>query len=255
MRRSTKLPEAPGTPGAPGARRPTASSWVGFIVCLPKKHNKPLSGEKTPDYVKCLPLLHRLFPHVRSVHIIRDGRDVALSARQWANKNKGPGKLALWDEQPVAVCALWWVHQVGAGLRDGRAIPADQHLEVRYEQLVENPQKVLEQVASFLGLPYSQQMLAFNEGKKKNNPRLSAKSAWLGPTPGIRDWRREMDADSVELFEALAGDVLTALGYKRWFEQISPRITELAEGCRTWWNAYQQERATSSATPIHSSKG
>jgi len=48
------------------------------------QNGKPLAGEKTPDYVRRLPLLHALFPWSRSVHIVRDGRNVALSLIDWA---------------------------------------------------------------------------------------------------------------------------------------------------------------------------
>ena len=73
-----------------------------------RMHGKPLAGEKTPDYVRYLPLLHALFPWVRTVHIIRDGRDVTLSTLEWAPEDRGPGRYDLWREEPVAVCALWW---------------------------------------------------------------------------------------------------------------------------------------------------
>ena len=70
-------------------------------------HGKPLAGEKTPDYARNLPLLHSLFPWAKFVHLIRDGRNVALSTLEWANEGKGPGRIGLWQEEPVAVCS-WW---------------------------------------------------------------------------------------------------------------------------------------------------
>ena len=212
-------------------------------------HGKALGGEKTPDYVKCLPLLHGLFPKVKTVHIIRDGRDVALSALQWATKTKGPGKLDLWDDEPVAVCAMWWKLQVGSGLRDARGLPGDAYHELKYEQLVRDPEPILRKVTSFLGLPFSPRMLAFNEGKQRNDSRLSAKKAWLGPTPGIRDWRSELNSRSIELFEALAGDLLSALGYERRFTEISADIADLSNRCQAWWDAHYDIRTIQSPTP------
>ena len=103
-------------------RRTAASSttYRDFVSALYSEfgrlHGKPLAGEKTPDYVKRLPLLQALLPWVRTVHIIRDGRDVALSTLEWAREDKGPGKFALWREEPVAVCAFWWRWQVATGM-------------------------------------------------------------------------------------------------------------------------------------------
>ena len=54
---------------------------------------KQIAGEKTPDYVRHLPFLHALFPWVKTIHIIRDGRDVALSTLEWAREDKGPAGL------------------------------------------------------------------------------------------------------------------------------------------------------------------
>jgi len=198
-------------------------------------HGKALGGEKTPDYVKCLPLLHGLFPWVKTAHIIRDGRDVALSTLQWANPEKGPGKFELWKTEPVAVCALWWRQQVGLGRRDAALLKPDRYHELRYEDLVSDPATVLRSVTDFLGLDFASEMLSFNEGKVRSDSGLSAKKAWLGPTPGLRDWRVQMDNRSVELFEALAGDLLLELGYERIFTEISPSITAVAQRCRDWW--------------------
>jgi hypothetical protein len=46
------------------------------------------------------------------------------------------------------------------------------------------------------------------------------KDIYLPPTKGLRDWRRELSDDQVARFEALAGDVLSDLGYKRQFEKV-----------------------------------
>jgi len=203
-----------------------------------RQHGKERGGEKTPDYVRHLPFLHRLFPWARSVHIIRDGRDVALSIAEWAcrdGRRKGPAKLALWREQPVATCALWWRWQVRLGRRSRSVLPPGAYHEVRYERLVDDPEAALRSVASFLGLPFSGRMLTFNEGKVRQEEGLSAKKAWLPPTPGLRDWRIQMKPNDVELFEALAGDLLCELGYARASERVSSATCAVAEQCRRWW--------------------
>ena len=194
-----------------------------------------LGGEKTPDYVRYLPLLHSLFPWVKSIHIIRDGRDVALSTLQWATKTKGPGRLDLWDECPVGVCALWWKRQVQTGLRDALLLRPNTHLKVSYEDLIKSPEDVLRLITNFLELPFAYEMLEFNKGKIRHTPGLSAKKAWLSPTLGLRDWRNQMDGTSIELFESLSGDLLSELGYTRLFHTISGKVRQTADGCRSWW--------------------
>lgn len=72
-----------------------------------RMHGKPLAGDKTPDYARRLPVLHGLFPQAKFIHIIRDGRDVALSTLEWtATDHKGPCNFALWNEQRMGTIAL-----------------------------------------------------------------------------------------------------------------------------------------------------
>ncbi|HEX2729849.1 MAG TPA: sulfotransferase, partial [Rubrobacteraceae bacterium] len=142
--------ELPDTAVEEAARR--SRTYGEFVSALYSEYGrlrgKPLAGEKTPDYVRCLPRLHALFPWVRTIHIIRDGRDVALSTVEWAKETKGPGRFELWREEPVAVCALWWRHQVETGRRDSASLSPDSYREVKYEDLVDRPEAPLEHLSA-----------------------------------------------------------------------------------------------------------
>ena len=223
-----------------------ATTYAGFVSELysehARLHGKELAGEKTPDYVRYLPLLHALFPHARVIHIVRDGRDVALSTLEWATEQKGPGKFALWRDEPVAVCALWWSWQVGSGRREGGHLGPELYREVRYEDLVADPEATLRSLAGFLDLPFAPEMVSFSAGKTKSDAKLSAKSAWLPATPGLRDWRRDMAADDFELFEAIAGDLLSELRYERNLDEVAPVAAATARECEAWWNAEMAAR-------------
>jgi hypothetical protein len=219
-----------------------ARTYTGFVSGLydqlGRMHGKPLAGEKTPDYILHLPLLHSLFPWAKAIHIVRDGRDVALSALGWAGKKRrGPSRSPLWDEEPIAVCALWWREFVRAGDRDGPALSPERYRDLRYEDLVDRPEEMLRELAGFLELSFAPEMLRYNEGKLRPNPKLSAKSQWLPPTPGLRDWRTEMRTRDVQLFEALAGDALEAHGYERVFDSIAEDVAELSASCREAWRS------------------
>ncbi len=202
-------------------------------------HGKALAGEKAPGYCRHLPHLHALFPWVRTIHLVRDGRDVALSVLDWG---KGPARLPLFGEEPVAACALWWRRDVTTAVRDGANLPPDRFHQVRYETLVCRPEQTLRTLADFLDLPFAAEMLTFHEGKTRDRPGRSAKAAWLPPTPGLRDWRAQMAERDLELFEAIAGDVLEEMGYERAIPTISPGIAEVAEHCRQRWKTDLETR-------------
>jgi hypothetical protein len=78
-------------------------------------------------------------------------------------------------------------------------------------------------------------MLAYHEGKTRRKRGLSSKKKWLPPTEGLRNWRTELEDRNLELFEAIAGDLLSSLGYKREVDAVSPQVSAVAERCESWW--------------------
>ena len=205
------------------------------------KKGKPLSGEKTPDYCRQMPVLHALFPAAKFVHIIRDGRNTTLSTLNWASEFKGPGKWQLWKDDPVATCALWWRWQAGTGQRDGRSLGGDLYLQLRYEDLVTQPEQELRNVARFLNLPYSGDMVNYHAGKTRHEPGLSAKSAWLPPVQGLRDWRQEMSEEDVGVFEIIAGDLLRENGYECLGRPPTKAVSSRVHKCQRWWESENRE--------------
>jgi hypothetical protein len=203
-----------------------------------RKRNKPFGGEKTPDYVRRLGLLHALFPSAKLIHLVRDGRDVALSLLGWATPAKGPGRIALWNETPIAVCALWWSWMVMASRRQAARIDPAAYLEVHYEALVAQPQATLQSICDFLKIDYHDQMANFHRGKSHAGIGLSAKNAWLPPQRGLRDWRREMQPEQIQMFEALVSDALEQFGYEPQFANPSASIRAQASEYRQWWSQH-----------------
>jgi hypothetical protein len=74
--------------------------------------------------------------------------------------------------------------------------------------------------------------LRFHEGHQRHQPGLSAKKAWRPVTAGLRDWQSEMPAEEVERFEAVAGDILSELGYGLAFNKPSRRTLDEAARVR-----------------------
>ena len=218
-----------------------AGTFAGFVRALfeefARRSGKPLAGEKTPAYERHLPVLHRLFPDARFVDIVRDGRDVALSTLDWVTQkpDRFLGRLALWDEEPVAMCALRWRRQVSAGERGRSELGDDRCFVVRYEELAATPEPVLRSVAAFLDLPFDSSMVDFYKGRERREPGLTSKDQWLPATSGLRNWRADLAPRDVQLFEALAGDLLASLGYPLTEPEIPPEVSAVAERCERWW--------------------
>jgi hypothetical protein len=164
-------------------------------------------GDKTPRYVLDIPLFDRLFPGSRFVHIVRDGRDVAMSLR---SVRFGPN-------DPMSA-AGFWARRVRAGRRDGGALGGGRYHEVRYEALVADPDRELRAICDTIDLPWDAAMLEYLRRVDEALPddrRSQHRHEDRPPTAGLRDGRTEMPAADVAAFEAVAGDLLDELGYGR----------------------------------------
>jgi hypothetical protein len=173
-----------------------------------RHHGKTRYGDKTPSYVLNVGLLAATFPESRFVHLIRDGRDVALSYRDTDFGSKTLGQ-----------SALAWDRFVRAGRAAGVRLGPDRYREIRYEDLVADPERVLTELCGFVGLDYDERMLRYHERADRLVPSLSHnahhQNLYKPPTAGLRDWRRDLAPNEVALFETLAGDLLDELGYER----------------------------------------
>jgi hypothetical protein len=193
--------------------------YADFVTALfdryGERRGKRLVGDKSPGYVRSIPTLHRLWPRARFVHLIRDGRDVCLSAVNWKKADRVFRDHGTWPHEPVATAALWWERSVRLGREAGAALPEELYVEVRYEDVVADVEGECRRICSFLGLDFDDAMLRFHEGRTRATPGLSSKRKWLPPTVGLRDWRTEMAEEDVMRFEAAAGELLDELGYER----------------------------------------
>jgi hypothetical protein len=174
------------------------------------KEGKPRWGDKTPMYMRHLPLLERLFPDAQYVHLIRDGRDAALSflrmpegtyTRTWAHPESAREFGCLWRTEVAAARAL------------GGRVGATRYLEVRYEELVADTSGVVASVCEFAELPFEAGMLEY-AGEVDVSAKPHQQRLLQPPTAGVRDWRSEMGAADARAFEAVAGHLLAELDYQ-----------------------------------------
>jgi hypothetical protein len=220
-----------------------------------QQRGKALVGDKTPRYVRSIPVLHELFPETRFVHLIRDGRDVCLSFMNW---KKGPHFLGgfVTSSDPVSTSALWWEWDVRRGTEAGNELKPQLYHEARYESLVDRPDEVCAGLCRFLDLQYDPLMVSFHEGRIRHKQGLDAKHAWLPVTAGLRDWRQQMPRDDAERFEAVAGDLLDELGYARSVSHLSAVVQRRAAELRSRFSEDVSRRGFPPPTPLaHVSAG
>ncbi|HET7267497.1 MAG TPA: sulfotransferase [Oleiagrimonas sp.] len=146
-------------------------------------------GSKNPQFGRHLDWLNATFPTCRVVHVIRDGRDCALS-----HKNM------VWGRQNTYAAARLWrqyLHRTRAAARRMSA----RYLEIRYEDLLAKPELSMAALEAFV---------AGASGPATERFVIDAK---LLKTDKIEGWRRKMTPAAQAIFEGVAGDALHEAGY------------------------------------------
>jgi hypothetical protein len=126
--------------------------YTGFQADYLARRGKARWAEKDPTYTLLLPYIGELFPDALYLHLVRDGHDVVASYRdRWGYKAAARVARGEWKRYVTAARAL----------RTGPA--ADRYLEVRYEDLVADPEGVLRPLFAFLGEAWDPAVLRFDE--------------------------------------------------------------------------------------------
>jgi hypothetical protein len=118
-----------------------------FYAAYAARHGTTRAGDKTPVYLGHMPLIAQLFPEAVFVHIIRDGRDVAAS---WSETWFAP------DSDPHALLDRW-VAQITAARAAGAGLRVH---ELRYEDLVLQPEATLRSLCDVIDLTFDPAMCA-----------------------------------------------------------------------------------------------
>ncbi len=191
-------------------RMPIGAAIATVYAVYAGERGKPRWGDKTPMYMQNLRLLERLFPDALFVHLIRDGRDAAMS---FLSVPKGLMTETWMQPRTIAGYACQWRTEVKAAQRLGRRVGAERYLEVRYEDLVGDVESMLRKVSAFARLPYEPTMADY-AGNVDVSSKPHQQSLKRPPTAGLRDWRLQMSPEDVGAFDQVAGDLLAELGYE-----------------------------------------
>jgi len=154
-----------------------------------------------------LPQIEAHFRSPRYIYLHRDGRDVAVSSR----------KVVTGEKHFYHLAREWATTQLLAiGMRE--RIGSNRFFSISYESLTSQPELSMRQLCKFLGVRFSPSMLEFY---KSDEARRAAESSdlWSNVVRPImadntRKFLHEASEEDIRLFESVAGNVLTALGYE-----------------------------------------
>ncbi len=180
-----------------------------------------------PDNVLYVPQIKADMPDALFVHIIRDGRDIAVSLEKMGEFRPIP-----WNRKPATLdsTALYWRWMVQSGRAHGRMFPQD-YFEVHYEDLVTAPEKTLKGLGTFLD-----QALDYEQIQQRKLGRLSeSNSSFRGSNKPVESipvqrWKNMLSPRQVAELEALVGECLEESGY-----QLSTPVSDRKNSARHAW--------------------
>lgn len=191
-----------------------------FYALYAERFGKQRWGDKS-GYLWNMVRIQKLLPEARFIHIVRDGRDVALSIKDlW------------WGPNSVEEAAEHW----HTGIQKARSQSAELRFyrEVRYEDLVLDPERQLRQICDFVELAWHPAMLAYYRNAEN---RLAEFTAILDPSARrittaeerrrihshvsqppqaslIGKWKHELADTQKQHFAHIAGAMLSEFGYE-----------------------------------------
>lgn len=197
-----------------------AAALRAFYGLYAEGQGKPRWGDKSPSYARRMRRVQAALPEARFVHLIRDGRDVALSQLDVHH-----------GAEELSEAAQGWVEGIAKARRAARRV--DHYTELRYEDLVAHPEPALRQVCDVVEIEFDPAMLDYHRGasermaetvremrhgEREISAEMRAAQHANVSKPPQREragrWRKDMSREQLEAFEQVAGDLLADLGYE-----------------------------------------
>lgn len=166
-------------------------------------------AENSPEAILHLPLIRQQIPNALVIHIIRDGRDVAMSLGAVRYVRPFP-----WEErQSLLGAGVYWEWIVQRG-RSYRSLLGPDYMEIHFEDLISSPQETLSKVGRFIDqeLDYERiRQVAYGSVSKPN-------TSFSIETPGetfnpVGRWKSGISPKQLLRLERIMGRTLRELGY------------------------------------------
>ena len=226
----------------------TREAVLYFLLRKGAKIGKKIIGDKTPLHsTATVDEIGAMFPEARVVHLIRDGRDQAVSHNhhRW---NRVPsveegGRLTLeeqdkrdryrkdpegflasgesiFSEEYLVAAATGWSSKVGAAYREGPAVLRDGYTEVYYESLLERPEEEMGRLFRFLGAEDDERTVRgcvdSNRFEKVAKRQAGSEDSASFLRKGVAgDWRNVFTERDKAIYKEFAGDLLVEMNYER----------------------------------------
>jgi len=182
------------------------SSFLRIVMeAVAQKQQVPRWIDSTPTNAPHMLRIAKDLPDALFIHIIRDPRDVVLSLAK-----RGWARPLPWDRKrrQLLAAGLYWKWIVSKTRRLGEAL-GPRYMEVRYEDLINQPRESLSRIGEFL-----QSHIDYDHVRQNMSSvgKLTSFPEEASFAPAGR-WQKKFPAEQLPGFEAAIGDLMETLGY------------------------------------------
>lgn len=177
-----------------------------YDLYLESTHKKRW-GCKSTFMIYHIALIMHYRPNSKFIYMVRDGRDVAVSAKK-----------TIFNHYNVYYTAQLWKKEQQIGIYWLNKLSKDSIFLMKYEELLDSPQDTVRSLCSFLNESYQDNMLNFfkTEEAKKS---VGISAAWSNTSKPIMKhnfgkFMVELSKKEIDLFEAIAGAELDYFSYR-----------------------------------------
>jgi sulfotransferase family protein len=182
--------------------------WVVGHIAEKRGNRKPRIGEKTTYYALHGARISELFPKAQFIHLYRDPRDVAASYLE-----------QYWCSGSGALGAANFIKRIYRQTeRLAELVGPERFYAMKYETLIEDPERELRRLCAFLGEAYDPAMLKYED--RKESGYLEVEEEWKGLTrkpltqSRIGRYAGRLTPRQIWTVESVLGPLLTRRGYE-----------------------------------------
>ena len=153
-------------------------------------------GDKSPSYLRHIESIRAIYPTAKFIHLIRDARDYVLSLEKAFGKNK-------------LRAAQRWNDAIVLAKKEGERLGTD-FIEVRYEDLVDTPEKEARRLCTFLQPEFESGMTALQRATENIGDTRGSQQIVAG---NYGKYTAQMNSEELRSVEAYCAEGLTLMGY------------------------------------------
>jgi hypothetical protein len=158
-------------------------------------------GEKTPRNIFYIDTLYAMFPDMKFIDVVRDGRDVVSSMMEhgfWpiAPSPAHPETERFSGPMTFEKAVDYWITMMEIGREKAAKVPTSAYLKIRLEDLVDQPNTTLLKILDFIDEPFDENLLTYDLSRSHRER-----------------WRQDFSPEQCEWFLGRAGNMLVEEGY------------------------------------------